>query len=278
MSIKLIAIDIDGTLINDQLEITEKTKETLQKATAQGIKVVLCTGRPMTGVHKYLDQLGINNLADQYVISFNGALAQTTSGQVISQFTLPFEKLVDLSAVALKADVHLLAETADAMYVLNQDISSYAVYESSLVSLPITYKSIDQLNTIKNDLVISKLMITDEPAAIDGFSAKLTAPIKRAFNIVRSEPYYLEFVNPSASKGAALASLGQELGVARTEMMAIGNAQNDESMITYAGIGVAMSNSIPSTIQLADELVADNNHDGVAEAVEKFALASTTTD
>lgn len=56
-------------------------------------------------------------------------------------------------------------------------------------------------------------------------------------------------------------------------MMAIGNAQNDESMITYAGIGVAMSNSIPSTIQLADELVADNNHDGVAEAVEKFALA-----
>lgn len=273
MSIKLIAIDIDGTLINDQLEITEKTKETLQKATAQGIKVVLCTGRPMTGVHKYLDQLGINNLADQYVISFNGALAQTTSGQVISQFTLPFEKLVDLSAIALKADVHLLAETADAMYVLNQDISSYAVYESSLVSLPITYKSIDQLNTIKNNLVISKLMITDEPAAIDDFSAKLTAPIKRAFNIVRSEPYYLEFVNPSASKGAALASLGQELGVARTEMMAIGNAQNDESMITYAGIGVAMSNSIPSTIQLADELVADNNHDGVAEAVEKFALA-----
>lgn len=273
MSIKLIAIDIDGTLINDQLEITEKTKLALQKATAQGIKVVLCTGRPMTGVHKYLDQLGINNLADQYVISFNGALAQTTSGQVISEFTLPFEKLVDLSAVALKADVHLLAETADAMYVLNQDISSYAVYESSLVSLPITYKSIDQLNTIKNNLVISKLMITDEPAAIDDFSAKLTAPIKRAFNIVRSEPYYLEFVNPSASKGAALASLGQELGVARTEMMAIGNAQNDESMITYAGIGVAMSNSIPSTIQLADELVADNNHDGVAEAVEKFALA-----
>ncbi len=168
---------------------------------------------------------------------------------------------------------HDLAETADAMYVLNQDISSYAVYESSLVSLPITYKSIDQLNTIKNNLVISKLMITDEPAAIDDFSAKLTAPIKRAFNIVRSEPYYLEFVNPSASKGAALASLGQELGVTRTEMMAIGNAQNDESMITYAGIGVAMSNSIPSTIQLADELVADNNHDGVAEAVEKFALA-----
>ena len=139
--------------------------------------------------------------------------------------------------------------------------------------MPITYKSIDQLKTIKNDLVISKLMITDEPAAIDGFSAKLTAPIKRAFNIVRSEPYYLEFVNPSASTGAARASLGQELGVARTERMAIGNAQNDESMITYAGIGVAMSNSIPSTIQLADELVADNNHDGVAEAVEKFALA-----
>jgi Cof subfamily protein (haloacid dehalogenase superfamily) len=272
MPIKLIAIDIDGTLINDHLEITEKTKATLQEATAKGIKVVLCTGRPMTGVHQYLDQLGLNNRDDQYVISFNGALAQTTSGMVISQFTLPFEKMVDLSAAALKANIHILAETANTMYVLNQNISPYAVRESNLVSLPIFYRSIDQLAMIRDQLVVSKLMLIDDPTILDNFLSKATAPLKRSFNIVRSEPYYLEFVNPSASKGAALASLGQKLGIPQTEIMAIGNAQNDESMITYAGVGVAMGNSIPSTLQQADELVADNNHDGVAEAVTKFAF------
>ena len=78
MAIKLVAIDIDGTLITDQLTITPATKEAIQQATKQGVKVVLCTGRPMTGVSSYLDQLELNGLSDEYVISFNGGLAQNT--------------------------------------------------------------------------------------------------------------------------------------------------------------------------------------------------------
>ena len=92
------------------------------------------------------------------------------------------------------------------------------------------------------------------------------------FKIVRSEDYYLEFVNNQAGKGATLAALCNDLNISADEVMAIGNAQNDESMIEFAGTGVAMGNSIPSTIKKADVVVADNNHDGVAEAIEKYAL------
>ena len=82
MAIKLVAIDIDGTLINDQREITPQTVDAIKKASAQGVKIVLCTGRPMTGVKAYLDQLGLNDSDNEFVISFNGALCQAQPAPV----------------------------------------------------------------------------------------------------------------------------------------------------------------------------------------------------
>lgn len=276
MAIKLVAIDIDGTLINDQLQITPATKQAIQAATARGIKVVLCTGRPMTGVHHYLDELGLNGQADQYVISFNGALVQTTAGKVLSKFTLPLDDVIDLAGAAFKQDVKLVIETADYMYSLNQDISPYAVHESKLVSLPLRYRSLDQIVAARerDQLVFSKVMLIDEPEKLDHFLAHLEEdePVRNLFNIVRSEPYYLEFINPAASKGAALEALGHDLAIAPSEMVAIGNAQNDEAMLKVAGTGVAMANATPGVLKNADVQVADNNHDGVAEAFHDFVL------
>ena len=115
-------------------------------------------------------------------------------------------------------------------------------------------------------------MFTDDAHLIDQAIEDLPEELTSRFNIVRSEPYYLEFVNPKASKGAALKLLGEELGIQANEMMALGNAQNDESMIEFAGLGVAMENSIPSTLAIADAVTASNNQDGVAKAIEKYVL------
>lgn len=274
MAIKLVAVDIDGTLINDQLQITEKTKQAIQTATAKGIKVVLCTGRPMTGVNDYLTQLGLNGKDDQYVISFNGALVQSTAGKVLAKFTLPLEDVIDLAGAAFKQDVKLVVETADYMYSLNQDISPYAVHESKLVSLPLRYRSLDQIVANQDQLVFSKVMLTDKPEKLDRFLSHLEEdePVRNLFNIVRSEPYYLEFINPAASKGAALEALGHDLAIAPNEMVAIGNAQNDEAMLKAAGTGVAMANATAGVRKIADVQVADNNHDGVAEAFHDFVF------
>lgn len=272
MTIKLIAIDIDGTLINDQRQITPKTMAALKKASAAGVKVVLCTGRPMPGVADYLTTLGLADQDDQYVITFNGALAQTTSGKPLVEATVAFADYLDLNLFAAKHQVKSLIESRDLIYTTNQDISPYTVRESFLVKQPICYRSIEQLVPLQEQLLIGKVMLTDKPAKLDAIVPLLPEALTKRFTFIRSEDFYLEAVNPAAGKGNALRKLAAKLGIAIAETMAIGNAPNDESMLEAAGLGVAMGNAVPSTIACAQVTVADNNHDGVAEAVDRYAL------
>jgi Cof subfamily protein (haloacid dehalogenase superfamily) len=272
MTIKLVAIDIDGTLINDHRAVTPKTVATIKRASAAGVKIVLCTGRPMTGVEPFLEQLDLAHSDNEYVVAFNGGLAQNTNGEVIVNYTVDFDDYIDILSFATKHNVKSIIETKDYIYTTNQDISPYAVHESGLVFMPMRYRSLDQINTMRDQIVVGKYMMTDDKTKLDEADAALPNDLAAQFKIVRSEDYYLEFVNKHAGKGATLAALCKRLGVQASEVMAIGNAQNDESMIEFAGTGVAMGNSIPSTIAKADVTVADNNHDGVAEAIEKYVL------
>lgn len=272
MAIKLVAIDIDGTLINDQRVVTPKTVAAIKKASAARIQVVLCTGRPMTGVAPFLKQLGLADSDQEYVVAFNGGLAQTTKGQVVVNYTVSFDDYVDILGFATKHDVKSIIETQDYIYTTNQDISPVAVHESELVFMPMRYRSLDQLNIVRDQIVIGKFMMTDDKDKLDRAYQALPTELADRFKIVRSEDYYLEFVNNQAGKGATLEALCDHLKIQSDEVMAIGNAQNDESMIEFAGLGVAMGNSIPSTLAKADVVVAGNNHDGVAEAIEKYAL------
>lgn len=268
----MIAIDIDGTLINDQRKITPKTVEAIKAASKQGVKVVLCTGRPMTGVQAYLDQLGLSNADDEYVISFNGALAQSTSGNVLVNYTMSFDDYADWQAYCIKEGVKSQIETRDFIYTINRDLSPYTIYESDLVSMPIRYRTFDELSRMQDQYIIAKAMMVDTKDRIDKAWKDLPSDMTDRFSIVRSEDFYLEFMNKNASKGNALHVLSQELNIQQDEIMALGNAQNDDSMIEYAGLGVAMGNSIPETIKIADTTTDDNNHDGVGNAIEKYVL------
>ncbi|MGN1280260.1 MAG: sugar-phosphatase [Limosilactobacillus sp.] len=272
MAIKLVAIDIDGTLINDQRQITPQTVAALKKATAAGVKVVLCTGRPMTGVEAYLEELGVADKDDEYVISFNGGLAQSTSSNVIVNHSIAFDDYADWENYCLKQGVHSQIETRDYIYTTNQNISNYTIYESGLVSMPVRYRSLDEMARQQDQYIIAKAMMVDEKAVIDKALRDLPQDLRDRFSIVRSEDFYLEFMHPSASKGQTLKTLSDRLGIKQDEVMALGNAQNDNSMIEFAGIGVAMGNSVPETLKIADVTVADNNHDGVAEAVNKYVF------
>lgn len=272
MTVKMVAIDIDGTLINDQREITPKTVAAIKKASQQGVKIVLCTGRPMTGVTAYLKQLSLSDRDDEYVVSFNGGLAQTTSGQVMVDESMAFDDYADWENYCLKENVHSQLETRDYIYTTNQDISKYTVYESDLVDMPIRYRSLDEMARVRDQYVIAKAMMVDEKDVIDRALANLPEELASRFSIVRSEDFYLEFMHKGVSKGQALDMLCKELGIAASEVMALGNAQNDNSMLEFAGHGVAMGNSIPETLAVADDVTADNNHDGVAAAIDKYVF------
>lgn len=268
----MVAIDIDGTLINDQREITPATVKAIKAASKKGVKVVLCTGRPMTGVTAYLDQLGLNNSENEFVISFNGALAQTTSGNVLVNYTIPFSEYADWQTYCIKEGVKSQIETRQYIYTINRDLSPYTVYESELVNMPIRYRTFDELARMQDQYIVAKAMMVDEKATIDQAWDQIPDTLADRFTIVRSEDFYLEFMNKQASKGNALRLLSEELGLKQAEVMALGNAQNDDSMIEFAGLGVAMGNSIPGTLKIADATTADNNHDGVGLAIEKYVL------
>lgn len=272
MAIKLVAIDIDATLINDQRQITERTKQAIKKASQQGVKVVLCTGRPITGVDGYLTELGLNHQDDEYVISFNGALAQTTNENVLVNYTLSFDDYIDWQAFCLKNNVKSQIESRDYIYTINRDLSPWTIHESDLVSMPVRVRSLDEMAHTQDQYVLAKGMMLGNKDELDIAQPKVIKEFGDRFTIIRSEDFYLEVINHKASKGSTLKVLSEELGIKQDEVMALGNAQNDNSMIEYAGLGVAMGNSVPETKAVANVITDTNNNDGVGKAIEKYVL------
>lgn len=268
MTIKLIAIDIDGTLLNEKNHLAPATIEAVGAARQKGIKVVLCTGRPLSGVKPYLDALKITG-ADEYAITFNGAMSQSLDGQVITHQTLTHDEFLETEMLARKLGVHYQFETMDAIYAFNRDLSPYSVGESYLVRLPIKYRTPEE---IKPDLVISKAMFVDFPKLITKANTNLPQSLRDKMYVVQSEPFFIEIMNRKASKGNALQALSKDLGLTAKNIMAIGDQGNDLTMIEYAGTGVAMGNAIDKVKAAATVITKPNSEDGVAYAINKWAL------
>ena len=137
MSIKLVAIDIDGTLLNSKKEITPSVFEAIQDAKAAGVKIVITTGRPIAGVSKLLKELHLMDPGD-YVITFNGGLVQeTATGNELIKDLLTYEDYLDIESLANKLQIHSHAITKDGIYTSNRDIGRYTIHESQLVNMPV---------------------------------------------------------------------------------------------------------------------------------------------
>ncbi|WP_204121537.1 MULTISPECIES: sugar-phosphatase [Levilactobacillus] len=268
MTIKLIAIDIDGTLLNEKNELAQETIDAVQAAKAQGIKVVLCTGRPLTGVQPYLDAMGISG-DDQYAITFNGSVAQTISGKVLTNHSLTYDDYIDLESLSRKLQSHFQIETPDYIYTANKNISAYTIAESYLVRMLIRYREVSET---PRDLTISKAMFVDDPAVIDRVKANMPQSFKERFSVVQSAPYFIEVMNNHASKGGTLGELVTQLGLTADDVMTLGDQGNDLTMIKYAGLGVAMGNAIDEVKEAAQAVTLTNAENGVAAAIRKYAL------
>ena len=269
MAIKLITIDIDDTLVNTAKQVTPRVKAALQEATAQGVKVVLTTGRPLPGVQEYLDELGLNHQDDQYAITYNGGVVQTTNGEELGGKELAYSDYLRLREVADELGAYLQVETIDAAYTSAKEINYWASRENFLIKMPLIIKPVDEMDP--NDHYVKFMFIGDE-ADIDSWRDALPADVKEAYYIVKSTPQHLEFMHKDATKGSGLLTLAAKLGIDRSETMALGEQQNDVTMIEAAGLGVAMGNAVPEVKAVADVETTTQNADGVGVAVEKWVL------
>ncbi|GCF92525.1 sugar phosphate phosphatase [Enterococcus florum] len=271
MTIKLVAIDMDGTLLNEQGMITDAVAETIKRARKQGVYIVLCTGRPLMGVLNYLTDLELVTL-DDFVISYNGSLVlNSKSGEVISEYGLSRQDYLAIDTLARQLNVHLHTVSREAIYTSNRDISRYTVNEAFLVDMPLKYRTPEE---IAEQISVTKMMMIDEPEILADAIGKIPQHYFEQYTLVTSAPYYLEVLNREASKGAALRELAAYLSINASEIMAIGDAQNDLSMIEYAGLGIAMGNATEEIKAAADHIVASNAEDGVKEAIDRWAMGN----
>ncbi|KRM24496.1 sugar-phosphatase [Latilactobacillus graminis] len=271
MSIKLVAVDMDGTLLNENNILSPRTIKVVKAAKKHGVKIVLCTGRPLTGVTPFLKTLGLTEASD-YVITFNGALVQNTAtGEILVRHTLSHNQYLELETLARQIGSHLHAEDDQFIYTANRNLSPYTVSESALVNMPIRFRHVDEIDP---DKVFSKVMLIDEPAILAEAKMKIPAEFFKRYQFVQSEAYFLEVLNKNAGKGNGLRDLADALNIDQTEVMAIGDQGNDLSMLEYAGFPVAMENAIPELKKIAKVVTKSNREgqDGVAHAIETYAF------
>ncbi|MFS0653870.1 sugar-phosphatase [Bacillus sp. 179-C3.3 HS] len=266
---KLVAIDMDGTLLNDQHMVPDAAFEAIQQAKAEGIKIVLCTGRPIGGVHRYLKELQLDQEGD-FVIAYNGALVQNShTNEVVSELTLSHDDLTSLYELSRQLDTPMHYFDSARLYSPNRDISEYTVLESYLTKLPLQYLPVEEADP---SMKLPKMMYVDHPERLEKTIQAIPSDVKDRYMMVKSTDYFLEILHPDVSKGNAVKLLASKLGISREEVMAIGDNGNDLSMIEYAGCGVAMDNAIDDVKAIADVVTKSNNEAGVAHILHELVL------
>ncbi|MFC4102318.1 Cof-type HAD-IIB family hydrolase [Paenibacillus xanthanilyticus] len=264
MPYKLIAIDIDDTLLSDELIVTEATKSALKAAAAQGVFVTLATGRMFPSAKKIAAQVELN----VPIITYQGSLVKTLfDEQVLYERSVPKDAAKELFAFCKAHNLHLQLYINDELIV--QEDNEKARRYSALSKIPFVVepdydKLLDQPST--------KMLIIDDPDYLDEVAAKLAPIIGDRVHITKSKPHYLEFTHKEGTKGHAISFMAEHIGCTLDEVIAIGDSWNDHEMIEVAGLGVAMGNALPKLKEIADYVTASNNEDGVAKVIEKFVL------
>ncbi|WP_099075657.1 sugar-phosphatase [Proteus alimentorum] len=267
MSIKLIAIDLDGTLLNKQHEITPEVKQAVQRAKEAGVKIVLASGRSLNGISPYLKTLGLDT-SDCYCISNNGSqIHQADNGEVIIQDLLNFEDYLYFESLAREIGVHFHVISDNKIYTTNSHISHFTCQEAFLSWTPLYYRPLNEMQT---DMYFSKFMIVDAPAVLDNAIQYLPANIYQQYSILRSAPYFIEVLNTNVNKGSAVQKIAEHLKITPEKIMCIGDQGNDLAMLKYAGLGVAMGNAPEEVKKVAKFVTLSNEEHGVAVAINKF--------
>ena len=261
MAYRMLAVDLDGTLLTDDKRISEANREALREAVDNGVCVVISTGRAWPGARAFAEELGVR----VPVITSNGAMIiDGATGGIIYK-----KDMVPEAARAIIEDGRKIG-TSQIIWV-----------ENKLYGLPIDERLIDYGHRFGKmdptpmppvetlfEVGISKVLWYDTVER-----AEQLAGVIREYpetTLVRSDPHFLEFFNVGVSKAKAIAAVASMYGIDRSEIAAIGDADNDISMLESVGLAIAMGNATERVKAVADRITVDNEHDGVAYAIHHF--------
>jgi len=266
--IRLIASDLDDTLLDKHAQVSEENKKAVAKALERGITFTIATGRMFQATAPFARELGLG--LEQPLICYNGALIRRLAGETLYEKPLSIEASCIIAEYGQRRGWTINAYFDDELYVseINKDVEEYA----ARIRVGVTAVG-DLVKFIQDgSKPLSKLMIIGEADQTLGRIEELRPLVGEGVQLVRSRPRYIEVTNANAHKGNALLWLASYLGLDVGEVMAIGDSNNDLTMIRAAGVGVAVANAPMEVQGIADYIVAPHHEHGVAQAITECAL------
>ncbi len=271
-TIKLIAIDVDGTLLNNEHQLTERTEKALRAALEKDIRVILATGKTRRSVEALLAQLNLTDpgIYVQGLTTYAGdgaLLTQQVLSPVIVRQVLTFAEDRGFT-VALYSGARILARKR------NPQIDA--------LTIPFHEPPAEEVGPLQNVLsavAVNKVVALGDARRVKSLRWQLSMQLNGTVRLMQAGvPEMVEVLPPGGSKGAALKTLLNELSIPAENVLAIGDAENDIELLKLAGIGVAMGNASPVVKAAADYVTASNDEDGAAQAIERFVLADEQTE
>ena len=270
MKYKLLVLDVDGTLLNDEREISKRTLAALLKVQQMGVRIVLASGRPTYGLMPLAKTLELGNYGG-FVLSYNGCqIIKAQNGEILFERRINPEMLPYLEKKARKNGFAIFTYHDDTLITDSPD-NEYIKNEALLNNLKIIRE--DEFSTAIDFAPCKCMLVSDKEKALIGLEQHWEKRLAGTLDTFRSEPYFLEVVPCGVNKANTLGALLEHLGVTREEVIAVGDGVCDVTMLQLAGMGVAMGHSQDSVKVCADYVTTSNEEDGVALAVEKLILA-----
>lgn len=274
--IKVIIMDVDGTLTNSEKIITPKTKYALMKVQEQGTILVLASGRPTSGLIDFARELRMDE-HNGILVAFNGSkVVDCKTNKVLFNETMTIEEGQAVLEHMKKFKVKPMIDKDDYMYV-NDVYDCYIDFNGKPFNI-IKYESRGGKFKLceKDDLAafadypLNKILTAGDPEYLKAHYKEMMEPFKNTLSCMFTAPFYFEFTAKGIDKAKALDSVLIPMGYKKEEMIAFGDGHNDASMIKYAGIGVAMENAVPDLKAIADEITLSNEEDGIAYTLSQY--------
>ena len=271
--IKMVAFDLDGTLLNSEKKISEATRTALERAIGQGVVVLPATGRPLVGVPQELKEFpGI-----RYAVTANGArVVDLQTGETVCESTLPLEMAEKILDIFDTYDCHQEIFANGVSFASKKTEANIYDYFKSRHHAEYTLNTRTFVESVRmqarelgRPLEKVQAMFCDEESFKDAKNK-----LDQLSGIVATDAIgnNWEVNKEGTDKGNALIQLGKVLGIEKDEIMALGDGMNDYAMIEKVGFGVVMENGVDELKQIAKHITASNDEDGVAKAIEQFVL------
>lgn len=274
MAIKVIIMDVDGTLTNSKKQITPKTKEMLIAAQNKGIKLVLASGRPVSGLIGLAKELEMEK-HHGLLVSFNGSkVVDCQTKEVLFNQTMRIEDAREVLEHMKNFKVYPMIDKGNYLFV-NDVYKGMITYQNEKIDIiqcearggNFKLCEIEDLSSFV-DFPLNKILTAGDPEYLNEHYQDMMEPFKERLNCMFTAPFYFEFTAKGIDKAKALDSVLKPMGFQQEEMVAFGDGDNDATMLSYAGIGVAMDNAQDSLKKIADKITLSNEEDGIAVMLE----------